>query len=177
VWLDHRCLLVSDAGPRYKPDPHLGPIWKALRVAVTLMEQGTEVRKRWLISRFLSGDLEGTYWSLDSVLGDYADDGAATPVYSDALVRDLLSQVRVDLDVFSDGEIAALENHGYAMATVALERHAPELARAGAPAPELPHPEWADEEKAAAALEGSSRTKMFARGFQSRVAAWRLARR
>jgi NTE family protein len=76
----------------------------------------------------------------------------------------VISQVRIDLDVFSDAEIAVLENHGYFMAHVALARHASGLLDAP-PAPRPPHPDWLDEDKVRSALAESQKTKLFARGW------------
>ena len=55
-----------------------------------------------------------------------------------------------------------LENHGYLIAETAIRRHAPELATETAPLA-IPHPDWMDEERAATALEDSSRTRFFSR--------------
>jgi NTE family protein len=176
VWRDHSCLLVSDAGPCYKPDPKLGAMWKVLRFATTLVEQATDLRKRWLISRFLAGELEGAYWAIDGLPSRYGGE-RTMPVYSDPLIEDFVSQVRIDLDVFSDGEVAVLENHGYAMAELAMRTHAGGLVGDDVPPPRPPHPSWMDEEKAAQALAESSRTKLFARGFARRRSRWLAARR
>lgn len=86
----------------------------------------------------------------------------ALPGYSDAFVERFISQVRIDLDVFSEGEIAVLENHGYLIAETAIRRHAPELATKPPPLV-IPHPEWMDEKRAAVALADSSRTRFFSR--------------
>ena len=50
VWQDHETVLVSDAAPSFKPEPEIGWLWSALRQGVILLEQATEVRKRWLVS-------------------------------------------------------------------------------------------------------------------------------
>jgi NTE family protein len=161
VWQDHETVLVSDAGPTFKPDPGLGKIWSQLRFAIILLEQATEVRKRWLISNFLSGVLDGTYWSVAGAAEDYPS--PSSPAYSQRFVRDFVAPIRIDLDAFSEGERAVLENHGYLMADTAVRSHAPQL-MTGAPAAQPPFPEWMDEEKAAAALRESGKTKLFARG-------------
>jgi NTE family protein len=160
VWRDHSVVLVSDAAPSFTPDPDiLAAVWRGLRYAVTLLEQATDVRKRWLISSFIAGELEGAYWGLGSFPSSYGADAG----YSDALVAEVLSQIRIDLDEFSDAEIAVLENHGYLMADIAVSRHVPHLA-AGPPA-KPPHPDWLDEAKVRTALAESHKTKLFARGF------------
>jgi NTE family protein len=165
VWRDHEVVLVSDAAPSFKPDPHVGRLWSEIRYAVTLLEQATEVRKRWLIANFLRGDLEGTFWGIGSLPGHYLYD-PGVQVYPEALIRDEISQVRIDLDPFSEGERAVLENHGYLMADIAVHAHALQLIAAGSPAPQVPYPDWMDAGRAADALRESHLTKLFARGWR-----------
>jgi len=161
VWRDHEAMLVSDAGPSFKPDPHIGAIWSQLRVLVTLMEQGADVRKRWLISGFVRGDLEGTYWGIASKPANYPYQPAAA-TYPEELIADEISQIRIDLDDFSEGEQAVLENHGYLMADIAAHAHVPQLITRN-PAPVVPFPDWMDTARAAEALRESHLTKLFGR--------------
>ncbi len=157
VWRDHAVVLVSDAAPSFTPDPEmLAAIWRGLRHVVTLLEQATDVRKRWLVSNFIAGELDGAYWGIASRPSSY---GSAAG-YSDDLITRVISQVRIDLDEFSDAEIAVLENHGYLMAEIAIARHVPELVAPDAPPPSPPHPAWLDEAKVRRALAGSHRTRL-----------------
>src|SRR5215213_333043 len=55
VWRDHAAVLVSDAGPSFRPNPGLGRVWNSLRFAIILLEQATDVRKRWLLSNLAAG--------------------------------------------------------------------------------------------------------------------------
>ena len=160
VWRDHATVLVSDAGPSFKPNPGLGRIWNALRFAIILLEQATDVRKRWLIANFITRQLDGTYWGIAGVANDYPV--LSQPAYSRGFVLDSIAPVRIDLDVFSDGERAVLENHGYLMAETAIRSHAAKLVHDG-PEARPPFPEWIDEQKAADALRDSAKTKIFAR--------------
>jgi NTE family protein len=166
VWQDHETVLVSDAGPSLAPDPGFGSIWSQLRFAIILLEQATDLRKRWLISSFISGLLYGAYWGIGSTPSRYPA-AHEVPTYGDGLVRESIAPIRIDLDVFSEGERAVLENHGYLMAELAIRSHAPELA-ADAQPPSPPFPEWMDEERAAHALRESGKTKLFARGWFNR---------
>jgi NTE family protein len=162
VWRDHAVVLVSDAAPSFAPDPEMAAaIWRGLRYAVTLLEQATDVRKRWLISNFILKELAGAYWGIASRPSSYGSDAG----YPDGLIDEVISQVRIDLDPFSDAEIAVLENHGYLMADVALARHASELGAEGAPPARAPHPDWLDEAKVRRALADSHRTNLFKRGW------------
>jgi NTE family protein len=165
VWQDHETVLVSDAGPSFKPDPGLGKIWSQLRFAIILLEQATDVRKRWLISNFAAKQLHGTYWGVASAAEDYPK--PSQHAYSKRFVRDYIAPIRIDLDVFSDGERAVLQNHGYLLVDTALRSHLDGLATAWTE-PKPPYPEWMDEEKAADALRESGKTKLFARGWFSK---------
>ena len=162
VWRDHETVLVSDAAPSFTPLPRLGPLWRSLRFAVVLLEQATEVRKRWLIAGFLRGDLDGAYWGIASKPAHYPYRPPVGPYDSD-LIRDPISQVRIDLDVFSEGERAVLETHGYLMAEIAVQSHATGLISRDAEL-RLPYgDEWLDRRRVQSALRGSDRTKLFAR--------------
>lgn len=83
---------------------------------------------------------------------------------TDTLISDVISQVRIDLDEFSDAEVAVLENHGYFMVDVALTRHVADLSGDG-PAPRAPHPHWVDEAKLRRALAESHKTTLFGHGW------------
>ena len=107
-------MLVSDAAPSFKPDPRVGWLWCALRYGVTLLEQATDVRKRWLIAGYIRDEFDGAYWGIASRPANYEHDGSAydPPLrpYSERLIQDFIAPIRIDLDVFSPGEIAVLEN-------------------------------------------------------------------
>jgi NTE family protein len=162
VWQDHETVLVSDAAPSFKPEPQVGWLWSALRQGVILLEQATEVRKRWLISNFLANQLKGAYWGIASRPSSYHLE-TEHAAYSDDLIRDYIAPIRIDLDVFSEGEIAVLENHGYLMADIALQRHAKDLGAEPWPKAEAPHEKWLDESLARTELKGSDKTHMFFR--------------
>jgi NTE family protein len=162
IWRDHAAVLVSDAGPSFGPAPRdlAAAVWRGLRYAVTLVEQVTDLRKRWLISNFIHGELEGAYWGMRSFPSSYG----ASSGYPDDLIADVISQFRIDLDVCSEGEIAVLENHGYFMADVAIAKHVPDLVADDAAPARAPHPDWMDVGKVRRALAESHKTKLFTRG-------------
>jgi NTE family protein len=162
VWRDHEIVLVSDAAPSFKPDPDVGWLWSALRQGVILLEQATEVRKRWLVANFIDERMKGAYWGIASRPASY-ELKQAPPAYSESLIRDFIAPVRIDLDVFSPGEIAVLENHGYLMADIALRKHGEGIVDGKPPENAVPHPEWLDEAKAANALRESGKTRIFFR--------------
>jgi NTE family protein len=162
VWKDYAAVLVSDASPTFKYEPKgFGVAWKALRYAITLLEQSTEVRKRWLISSFIRGDYDGAYWGIGSLPGHYVDDSA--PGYSAKFICECISQIRIDFDSFSEGEICVLENHGYLLAEIAMRTHAEGLVKGPWPEPQVPHEDWMDEDRARQALADSAKTKLIGR--------------
>ena len=162
VWRDHATVLVSDAAPSFKPEPDVGWLWSALRQGVILLEQATEVRKRWLVANFIEERMKGAYWGIASRPSNY-ELAPAPEAYSAALIRDFIAPIRIDLDVFSPGEIGVLENHGYLMAEIALRKHAQDLAEGDWPEAAVPHPEWRDEVQAANTLRESGKTRIFFR--------------
>ena len=88
--------------------------------------------------------------------------------YPEALAREVIAEIRTDLDAFSEAEAAVLENHGYLLAEAALARHVPSLRPSSALPARVPHPRFfppeADEAKVRAALSGSARRKTWGRG-------------
>ena len=89
---------------------------------------------------------------------------SATPdAYAYQLIRDFIAPVRIDLDVFTPGEIGVLENHGYLMADIALRKHGEGLVKGKWPGAAVPHPVWRDEARAANALRESGKTRIFFR--------------
>ena len=71
----------------------------------------------------------------------------------------LISQIRTDLDDFSEGETAALENHGYLMADIAIRVHVPALYSNSGINP--PYPTWMDEAKVSNALKDSAKRRLW----------------
>lgn len=66
------------------------------------------------------------------------------------------------MDAFSDAEIAVLENHGYLLADIAIEVHAPQLKSISAPK-KIPYPDFMDEDKVSSALRDSHERRWFGR--------------
>src|SRR6185503_19660348 len=97
------------------------------------------LRKRWLIAGFNQNTLDGTYWSVGSAPSRYE---GAFPGYSKTLAREVIAEIRTDLDAFSDAEAAVLENHGYLLADAAIRRHAPALLNEPSPPAVVPYPDW-----------------------------------
>jgi NTE family protein len=155
-------VLVSDASPSFGPSPDLGPVWPQIRPIVALLEQATVVRKRWLISNFVKQEMTGVYWGIASLPSRYEAQGDPL-VYPEELIETHISQVRIELDAFSDAEQAVLENHGYLMCDLAIQKHLSDLPTRSAPL-SPPHPEWMDANVVREALRSSHTYKILGRG-------------
>lgn len=161
VWRTHAAVLVSDAGALFPAEPDRNLLWRIRRYAAIPEHQAGAVRKRWLISSFLAGVLDGAYWGIASATSSY---GPGAPAgYSKGFATEVIARIRTDLDAFTWAEIAVLENHGYLLADAALRRHVPELLPASPPPPAVPHPGWMDEARARAALRDSHRRRLLGR--------------
>jgi hypothetical protein len=88
--------------------------------------------------------------------------------YSKELARDVIGEIRTDLDAFTDAEAAVLENHGYLLADAALRRHVPSLLPDSLPPATVPHPDWfppaRTEQEIRWELRHSGKRKAFGRG-------------
>lgn len=157
VWRSHRTIISIDGGSVYGPSAEHG----LTRDIEILRKQVVMIRKRWLISSFASGELEGTYVGLASHVGSFETDG---PRYPDDLVDDLISQVRTDFDAFSDGEIGILENHGYLLAEAAAERHLADLLDIRPARLRIPYPDLMDERIVRSELATSAERRLLGRG-------------
>jgi NTE family protein len=160
VWKTHRTVLVSDGGAVFTSVTDGGLLARIGRYVDIVGQQALALRKRWLISNFLDGTMDGAYWGIGSAVGNYPSGG---PGYSKELASDVIACVRTDLDAFSPAEAAVLENHGYAVAAAAVSAHLSELASPDAPPATPPHPAWTDEEKVRVSLEKSWKRKLFGR--------------
>ena len=159
VWKDHKVVLVSDGGGVFEGQQDLGLLWRLNRYIDIQGNQARAVRKRWLISNFITRQLSGAYWGIGSSADHY---GFTTDFYSEELVDDVISEVRTDLDRFSEAEQCVLVNHGYIMAEAAIQRHASQLIRRSVPF-KIPHEEWMDEQRVRRALASSHERRILGR--------------
>ena len=160
VWQDHEIVMVSDGGAVFEAEEGSGLFWRVSRPLSIATNQGTSVRKRWLISNLNSRELDGAYWGIGSTVEHYE---VQTPGYPRELVDDRISEVRTDLDAFSDAECAVLMNHGYLLAEAAVRRHLPAMIVPGADPPHIPYPKWMDEGRVEVALANSHKRKLLGR--------------
>ncbi len=159
VWKDHATLLVSDGGATFDFQPDAGLFKRLGRYQAIVSRQAGAVRKRWLISNFQADVLDGAFWGIGSHPTRY--DPQATS-YPDELIDEVISEVRTDLDRFSEAEASVLVNHGYLLADVAVRKHAPGLIATDRPAA-VPHSRWMDPAAVADALRTSNKRKLLGR--------------
>ena len=164
VWKNHRVVLVSDAGGLMDGEDDRNLFWRIKRYQEIQDTQARGVRKRFLISGFMGGTIDGAYVGVVSAPSRYA--GAAFGGYSKAFAMDVIRNIRTDLDAFSDVEQGVLMNHGYSLIDAAIRTHVPELMGASSfawPAPEFA-PGTMAEEELRRRLAGSERRKLTGRG-------------
>jgi NTE family protein len=156
VWRSHRTLLVSNGGATFDFGPDKGLLWRLQRYTSIVSRQASAVRRRWLMAGYQRDRLAGAYWGIANSSEDYKRrDG-----YLPGLTREVIAQVRTDLDRFSEAEQAVLENHGYVLAECAVQQRAAELIPDGARPFALPNPDWLDEGKVRLAMANSHRQQL-----------------
>jgi len=138
VWQRCGTLLVSDAGAPFSVGATPGSDWvrQPMRALDIATDQSRSLRKRHLLDDYKAGTLKGTYWGIDTVIGDYKVPDALS-VRADRVQP--LALIRTRLDPFSDSERGRLINWGYALADAAVRKYAAQLS-ASPPAPAWPKP-------------------------------------
>jgi NTE family protein len=179
VWRRSRTLLVSDAGMPFGSVLNIAQriVPRLFRAYEIGGEQVAAVRKRWLVDSFevvkkidalakvcpqLTATslfpeipvLAGALWQINTRLGAFPPITPNPQGYGSPLL-DLFSAIRTDLNAFSPGEQACLENHGYSLADAALRSRAPSLCSGATPAFQWPHENWRTDDAAQKALAGS----------------------
>ena len=124
VWKKAATVLVSDGGEPFVFQAKYGLLSRIERYSDILYAQVVSLRKRWLLSSFLTGELNGAYWGIGSDVAHFAP---LAPGYPADLAKNLIAHIRTDEDAFSDTESMVLQDHGYALADVSLRIHAPHL--------------------------------------------------
>ena len=153
IWKNHEIVLSSDGGALFQIGGDTGFAWETGRYIGIPENQALALRKRWLISNFVAGQMKGTYWGIGGTVREYGFDRG----YSEELVKGFIARIRTDLDSFSEAEACVLENHGYMLADAAIRKHIPDLMGTEMPEIQVPHSDWLDEEKIKTALKDSSR--------------------
>lgn len=159
VWNRYSTMYVSDAGQPFHVAAETGQdVYHRLRrISAISMEQVAAVRRRWFVQDLVAKRRTGAAWALNSRLEDFpAPDRYG---YDEECSR-LLHAVRTDLNEFSEGEIACLENHGYSLADAAVRSYATGLCPNIGARFQWPNVPWSDSKKTAAALSGSARRRI-----------------
>lgn len=159
VWKQYKTVLVSDGGATFDFKSDAGFFGRLARYTGVQGRQIGSIRKRWLIANFKAKILAGTYWGVGSAAVNYDHRALG---YDERLVDRTISEIRTDLDAFSDAEAAVLRNHGYLLADAACHCHVPHLiTRPSEPA--VPFPKWMDPSRVAKELQNSSKRKILGR--------------
>lgn len=141
VWKDHQLVIVSDGGGLFKGESDRGLLWRVQRYVAVVQNQARALRKRWLISNFKAGVMEGAYFGVGSARSRYGSDDAIG--YSKAMASESIAEIRTDLDAFSELEIGVLMNHGYLLADKAMTAHvAQRWLPSEIPPLRVPHPRY-----------------------------------
>jgi len=134
-------VLISDAGAPLVFQEKPGKNWFSLikRALDIVTDQTRAVRKRWLIDKYKSASLSGTYWGITTKIDNYG--------MPDALVKDNeitrgLREIKTRLTRFSDEDKGRLINWGYALADAGMRRHVKDIL-VKTPEPRWPFPEYA----------------------------------
>jgi NTE family protein len=138
VWNRCQTVLVSDAGAPFGVGDKVETEWvkQTLRALDVATDQARALRKRALIDDFKAKRRSGTYWGIETDIGNYGLPSALP--CNDQVVKPL-AHIRTRLNPFSDLEQEQLMNWGYALCDAAVRAHVPEIISTGAP-PQWPCP-------------------------------------
>lgn len=144
VWNKFKTMLVSDAGRPFQsvPTSRQSLIPRLSRAFEISAEQVGGVRRRWLVDEFVGKRRSGALWMINTRLQDFPITDARG--YGES-VRSFFPGVRTDLNAFTEGEIACLENHGYSIADAALRGWAPQLCPNLTAPFHWPNDKWCDD--------------------------------
>jgi NTE family protein len=137
-------MLVSDAVINFASTPtsRQSLIPRLSRAFDISAEQVGGVRRRWLVDEFVGKRRTGALWMINTRLEDFPITDARG--YGSA-VRSFFPRVRTDLNAFTEGEVACLENHGYSMADAAMRGRAPQLCPNVSAPFRWPNDRWCDD--------------------------------
>ena len=89
-------------------------------------DKARAVRKRWLIDKFKSKELSGTYWGITTKIDNYGLLGPEAFVKDSKVTRGL-SEIKTRLTSFSDSDKGKLINWGYALADAGMRKHVKDI--------------------------------------------------
>jgi NTE family protein len=143
--------LVSDSGApfQYSSDPGASMVKQVPRIIDILTEQTRALRKRQLLSKYLSSEedkLNGTFWGIATRISDYELDDSLP---CDKETSESMGDVPTTLSKMSDEIRSRLINWGYALADAAIRKHAPDILAQGFQPPSWPCPDFGLEQQTA----------------------------
>lgn len=129
-WRDAKLILGSDGGGTFDFVPDTGGLraWarRFMRYA-SVADNRLRREQRHLLLAFAELAHQAlAFWAIDNL--SPAAEGERDNVaarYPDDVVQALISEIRTDLDAFSEAEMRVLENHGYVVGASALVPHIP----------------------------------------------------
>ena len=137
AWKRYTTILVSDGGGKMGPQPKPKHDWArdAYRTLGIIDTQVRNLRKRQVVSGYLNGDRQGTYWGIRSHIGDYGPPAGSLPCPDVSALR--LAQTATRLKEMDDALQERLINWGYAICDAGMRR----WVEPDAPAPaQFPYP-------------------------------------
>ena len=137
AWKRYTTILVSDGGGKMGPQPKPKHDWArhAYRTLGIIDTQVRNLRKRQVVSGYLNGDRQGTYWGIRSHIGDYGPPAGSLPCPDASAHR--LAQTATRLKEMDAALQERLINWGYAICDAGMRR----WVEPDAPAPaQFPYP-------------------------------------
>ena len=137
AWKRYTTILVSDGGGKMGPQPKPKHDWArhAYRTLGIIDTQVRNLRKRQVVSGYLNGDRQGTYWGIRSHIGDYGPPAGSLPCPDASALR--LAQTATRLKEMDAALQERLINWGYAICDAGMRR----WVEPDAPAPaQFPYP-------------------------------------
>ena len=161
VWNDAKAIFVSDGGGTFDSQWKDFWLWRLRRYPAITDSRTRILQKRWLFAAARAGMLDAAIWGLAEPEWWNHDEELVT-TYPEDLILEVISQIRTDLDAFSEAECKVLENHGYFMAEAAVHILTPHMIRHDN-LESAPHPDWMDPERVRDALKDSNERRILGR--------------
>jgi NTE family protein len=155
-------ILVSNGGAPFGTQGRIGLFaipTRLQRYAAIAARGGGAQRRSELMSLYTTGQRTGTYWGIATPPSDYSQ--RSSDCYPDD-IAELIASIRTDLDAFSPGEQAVLQNHGYLQMDAAARTFlSGQPLPIATPYPKAlpPYPDWLDPDKARHALRTSAKRR------------------
>ena len=160
VWETAGVLIVSDAGHPFAStrDVRQWIVSRLARAVEISTAQVGALRRRWLVDQFRRGQRLGVLWTMGTPIEDFP--GVCVTGYGYPK-RLLFEEIRTDLNGFSEGEIACLENHGYSLADAAIRSRLHHLSGASSVPFRWPHQAFGNDCAIKRELKDSGRRSLF----------------